>query len=239
MHESYKMLFHQGISDYRVFQPHNQKRTGLHTQIQNKNRPGKGVQKVTVIEDNFTLIHFFDQKAYDQALLRCSHYSLITNKSETSLSIEEAMMTYKNQYKSEHINRRAKSSFNIEPTYLHTPERIEAFLFLFKIALQVIVLIERSARKNIKIGDKKLNNFMQNRKDVRNPRTGNLLAEFQYAVSGEIPIPDDNQYGFVSDLTIVHVQKNILEVFKPFSNASHMTILLTQNNQQRVGPILV
>ncbi|MCP4746752.1 MAG: transposase [Desulfobacteraceae bacterium] len=59
---------------------------------------------------------------------------MITSKSETSLSIEEAMMAYKNQYKSEHTNSRAKSSYNIEPIYLHTQERIEAFLFLFKIA---------------------------------------------------------------------------------------------------------
>ncbi len=46
------------------------------------------------------------------------------------------MMAHKNQYKCEHINWRAKSSVNIEPIYLHTPERIESLLFLFKMALQ-------------------------------------------------------------------------------------------------------
>ena len=66
----------------------------------------------------------------------------------------------------------------------YTPERIEAFLFLFKIALQVIVLIERNARKNINARDKCLDNFMPNRKDVRNPRAENLLIEFHYVVSG-------------------------------------------------------
>ena len=145
---------------------------------------------------------------------------LITNKAEESLSIYEAMMAYKNQYKSEHTNRRAKSSYNIEPIYLHTPERIEAFLFLFKLALQIIVLIERNARKNIADRDKGLDNFMPNRKDVRNPRTENLLIEFQYVVSGEIPIPDGNNYGFVSELT--DLQKDILEVLEvPFECFSY------------------
>ena len=55
-------------------------------------------------------------------------------------------MAHKNQYKSEHLNRRAKSGYNIEPIYLHKPQRIEAFLFLFQIALQIIVLIERTSQ---------------------------------------------------------------------------------------------
>jgi transposase len=81
---------------------------------------------------------------------------LITNKSEETLSIKEAMLAHKNQYKCEHINKRAKSSLNLEPIYLHTPERIETMLFLFKIALQMVVLIEKTARANVKSRDRGL-----------------------------------------------------------------------------------
>ena len=185
-----------------------------------KGRPARGAKKVAVTEDHFTLAHTFNKGVFDQAVSQCGYYPLITNKAEESLSIYEAMMAYKNQYKSEHTNRRAKSSYNVEPIYLHTPERIEAFLFLFKIALQVIVLIERNARKNINARDKGLDNFMPNRKDVRNPRTENLLIEFQYVVSGEIPMPDGNHHGFVSELTTI--QKDILEVLEvPFGCFSY------------------
>lgn len=185
-----------------------------------KGRPAKGAKKIAVTEDHFTVTHAFNKDAFDQAVSQCGYYPLITNKAEESLSIYEAMMAYKNQYKSEHTNRRAKSSYNIEPIYLHTPERIEAFLFLFKIALQIIVLIERNARNNIKIRDKGLDNFMPNRKDVRNPRTENLLIEFQYVVSGEIPMPDGANYGFVSQLT--DLQKDILQVLEvPFECFSY------------------
>jgi len=95
---------------------------------------------------------------------------------------------------------------------LQTPERIEAMLFLFKIALQMIVLIERTARANIEDRDRGLDNFMPNKKDVRNPSTEYLLAEFQYIVSGKIPITGNETAGFVSELN--PLQKNILNILE-------------------------
>ena len=83
-------------------------------------------------------------------------------------------------------------------------------LFLFKIALQIIVLMERNARKEIKHRDKGLDNFMPNRKDVRNPTSEYMLAEFQYIVKGEMTLPDGNSYGFVSELN--ELQKDILDI---------------------------
>jgi transposase len=175
-------------------------------------RPVKGTDKVAVTTDQFSLTFTFDENAYDNALLRCGYYPLLTNMPEDSLSIESAMMAHKNQYKCEHLNRRAKSSYRIEPVYLQTPERIEAFLFLFKIALQLIILIERTARQNISQRDKGLDNFMPNRQDIRRPRTETMLASFQYIVSGETVLPDGNPYGFISELT--EVQKDILSILE-------------------------
>jgi transposase len=177
-----------------------------------RGRPVEGAEKVAVTTDNFSVMLTFNERAFGEALSRGGYYPLITNMPEESLSIESAMMAHKNQYKCEHINRRAKSGYNIEPIYLHTPERIEAFLFLFKIALQVIVLIERTARENIRQRDKGLDKFMPNRKDVRNPRTENLLASFQYVVSGETVLPDGDRYGFVSELT--DLQEDILSILE-------------------------
>jgi transposase len=184
------------------------------TTYKNKNRgrqpKNKEFEKIAVTQDNFKIALMFDEDAFGEALTYCGYYPLLTNMSDDKLSIEDAMMAHKNQYKSEHLNRRAKSGYHIEPVYLHTPERIEALLFLFKIALQMVILIERSARQNIDKRDKGLDNFMPNRKDVRNPRAENLLAAFQYMVYGETVLPDGNCYGFVSDLT--DLQKDILAV---------------------------
>jgi transposase len=173
---------------------------------------GQKPEKTAVTTDHFSIDVTFDEAIFEKAIERCGYYPLITNKAEKDLSIEAAMMAHKNQYKSEHTNRRAKSAYNLEPIYLQTPERIQAMLFLFKTALQVIVLIERAARKNIDNRDKGLDNFMPNRKDVRNPKTEYLLAEFQDIVKGEMVLPDGKAYGFVSELT--ELQKDILSLLE-------------------------
>jgi transposase len=179
-----------------------------------RGRPAKNKKqdKIAVNTDHFSVGLKFDEAIFEKALYRCGYYPLLTNKSREDLTIEAAMMAHKNQYKSEHTNRRAKSGYNLEPIYLQTPERIEALLFLFKIALQVIVLIERAARTNIRERDMGLDNFMPNRKDVRNPKTEYLLAEFQDIVTGEMVLPDGNTYGFVSELN--ELQKDILSILQ-------------------------
>jgi transposase len=177
-------------------------------------------EKVAVVTDNFNVEFQLNQAAIDEELARCGYYPLITNKPEDALSIEEAMLAHKNQYKSEHVNRRAKSSLKLEPIYLQTPDRIEAMLFLFKIALQIVVLVERTARSNIKNRDKGLDNFMPNKKDVRNPRTEYMFSEFQYLVSGKVPIPGGEVSGFVSELN--SLQKDILRILEiPFECYSY------------------
>lgn len=179
-----------------------------------KGRPAKGKipEQVAIVTDNFSIRLVFNQTEFEEELAQCGFYPLITNKTKETLSIEEAMLAHKNQYKCEHINRRAKSSLNIEPIYLQTPERIEAMLFLFKIALQLVVLIERTARDNIEKADKGLDNFMPNKKDVRNPSTEYMLAEFEFVVSGKVPMPGGEVAGFVSELN--PLQKNILDILE-------------------------
>ena len=179
-----------------------------------RGRPSKKAkpEQIAIVQDHFKLELILDQSALDRALSRCGYYPLLTNQSQEQLSIEDAMLAHKKQYKSEHTFRRAKGPYSIEPVYLHTPERIEAFLLLFKIALQMVVLIERTARKNICKRDYGLDNFMPNRVDVRNPRSEYMLKEFEDIVKGEMPLPDGNTYGFVSELN--KLQRDILSVLE-------------------------
>ena len=179
-----------------------------------RGRPSTKVkpEQITVVQDHFKIELILDQNALEQALSRCGYYPLLTNQSPEQLSIEDAMLAHKKQYKSEHTFRRAKGPLSIEPVYLHTPERIEALLLLFKIALQMVVLIERTARKNIRQRDYGLDNFMPNRVDVRNPRSEYMLKEFEDIVKGELPLPDGDTYGFVSELNTL--QQDILAVLE-------------------------
>jgi transposase len=173
---------------------------------------GKKKEKVKVVKNFYSIELTFKDKSYQDELYNCGYYPLITNIPKENFSIEDAMLNHKDQYKSEHINRRAKGEHRLEPIYLHKPERIEAYLFLFKIALQLLVIIERTARNNIAKRDKGLDNFRPNRKDVRNPKTEYLLKEFQYIVRGEILLQDGNIHYFVSELN--ELQKDILSILE-------------------------
>lgn len=169
-------------------------------------------EKLAVIQDQFRIDLRFNQSAFDQAVGRAGYYPLVTNQPASKLSIEDAMMAHKNQYKVEHTYGRSKSGYNLEPIYLHTPERIETYLFLFKIALQVIVLIERAARGNIEARNKGLDDFMPNKKDYRTPKAEYLLQKFEHVVSGTMRLADGNDYGFVSELT--DLQSDILALLE-------------------------
>ena len=181
---------------------------------EHRGRPSKKAEpeQIAVVQDHFKVELILDQNALDHALSRCGYYPLLTNQSQEQLSIEDAMLAHKKQYKSEHTFRRAKGPLSIEPVYLHTPERIEALLLLFKIALQMVILIERTARKNISQREYGLDNFMPNRVDVRNPRSEYMLKEFEDIVKGLLPLPDGNTYGFVSELNTL--QRDILSVLE-------------------------
>lgn len=172
-------------------------------------RPGKNAKKIEVHQDLFSTELNYDDTAYTKALYRIGYYPLVTNKPPCDFSIKDAMLAHKNQYKVEHLYKRSKSGYKLEPIYLQTPDRIEAYLFLFKIALQILVLMERTARTNIAERDRGLDNFMPNKKDVRNPSTEYMLAMFEFVVCGIITLDEGRQY-FVSKLT--DTQKDILSV---------------------------
>jgi len=168
------------------------------------------VEKIKIVKDHFQLEVRVHEEAVEDALCRAGYYPLVTNKPSNDLSVFDAMISHKNQYKVEHIHRRSKTDLNLEPIYLQTPERIEAYLFLFKIALQIIVLIERTARDNIGIRNKGLDDFMPNKKDYRTPKAEYLLQKFEHVVTGHMRLPDGNHYGFVSELS--QLQSDILDI---------------------------
>jgi len=196
--------------DYFTYTIHNDPVVTYKNKNRGRPRTDVPVEKVAVVQDRFRIDLQFDQSAYDRTLSQAGYYPLVTNRPVTELSIEEAMMAHKNEYKVEHIFRRAKSGYDLEPIYLHTPERIATYLFLFKIALQIVVLIERAARRNIQARDKGLDDFMPNKKDYRTPKAEYMLQKFEHVVYGNMRLPDGNDYGFVSELT--EVQSDILAI---------------------------
>jgi transposase len=64
----------------------------------------------------------------------------------TSLAPVEVLRTYKNQPYLEKRFNTHKSVLEVAPVFLKTPQRIEAMMFLYFIALMLVSLIERRIR---------------------------------------------------------------------------------------------
>jgi len=207
-----KILQKNQTADFFTYQIENQPVVTYKNKRRGRQPKNGQVEKQEIVNDHFSVCLTFQPEAYETALYRCGYYPLVTNKPASDLTIQAAMKAHKDQYKVEHTNRRAKSSYRLEPIYIHTPQRIEAYLFLFKIALQIVSLIERNARANISSRERGLDDFMPNKKDYRTPRAEYLLQKFEYIVSGEMRLPDGDAYGFISELT--DLQKDILEILE-------------------------
>lgn len=198
------------VSDFLQYAIHNDAQVSYKNKKRGRPAAAQPVEKIKIIKDHFRLQLLLNEKAVEDARYRAGYYPLVTNKPAEALSIQEAMIAHKNQYKVEHTYRRSKTNLSLEPIYLQTPERIEAYLFLFKIALQIIVLMERTARNNIRSRNQGLDDFMPNKKDYRTPKAEYLLQKFEHVVSGQVPLPDGKSYGFVSELS--KLQNDILDI---------------------------
>jgi transposase len=198
------------VSDFFQYAIHNEPQVTYKNKKRGRPSAAQSVEKTEVVKDLFRLELRLNEKAVEDARYRAGYYPLVTNKPSEDLSIREAMIAHKNQYKVEHTYRRSKTNLNLEPIYLQTPERIEAYLFLFKVALQIIVLIERTARNNIRSRNKGLEDFMPNKKDYRTPKAEYLLQKFEHIVTGHMRLADGKIYGFVSELS--KLQNDILDI---------------------------
>lgn len=74
-------------------------------------------------------------------------FPLINNTTETKTKV---LQRYKTQPFLEKRFQTSKSVLNIAPVFLKKPERIEAMMFLYFVALMVVSLIERNIRKSLK-----------------------------------------------------------------------------------------
>jgi len=62
---------------------------------------------------------------------------------------DELFRQYKEQIYSEHVNRQFKGPLAVHPLFLHTPERIEALVFLLLLTLMLYFLLQRLYRQSV------------------------------------------------------------------------------------------
>lgn len=111
-----------------------------------KGRPGPNTQWEQASATTCQLHYSLRQDAIEADAKTDGVFPLVTN---TELEAAEVLRNYKNQ---PHLEKRfngLKSVLEVAPVFLKKPERIEAMLLLYIIALMLVALIERRIRKNM------------------------------------------------------------------------------------------
>ena len=140
-----------------------------------RGRPGPDTVYVRSVKKRFriTTEPVRENIAYDE---RCDGmFPLITN---TSLTPEEVLQNYKYQPRLEKRNEQMKSVYSIMPMLFKRIDRIEAFLFIFFIAMLIEALIERSVRLSMKTMKIESIPIYHERKECESPTADRLLSIF-------------------------------------------------------------
>ncbi len=74
--------------------------------------------------------------------------AIVTTVPKTTHSADVVFTMFREQNLVEHANRQFKGPLAVRPVFLHTPQRVEALVFLLMIALMVYFLIQRTYRQN-------------------------------------------------------------------------------------------
>jgi transposase len=106
--------------------------------------PARGKKRPT-----HRFVFTFDAKAVKADEEYDGYSALVTTVPANQASGDELFREYKEQIYSEHVNRQFKGPLAVHPLFLHTPERIEALVFLLLITLMLYFLLQRVYRQSV------------------------------------------------------------------------------------------
>jgi len=109
--------------------------------------PGRGCRRPTH-RFEFT----FDAKAVAEAEKDDGYSVIVTTVPPNQGSADRLFTKFKQQNYSEHVNRNFKGPLAVRPVYLHTPERVEALVFLMLAVLTLYFLLQRLYRQSVPAG---------------------------------------------------------------------------------------
>ena len=106
----------------------------------------------------------------------------VTNKPVQDLSIEDVVMTYRDQYIIEHQFHRLKGkALSLAPIFIQRDDRIDGLVKFLTIAMRPLIIIEKKIRDSIKKRGEGLSGLFEYNptKIVINPKTERILEFFE------------------------------------------------------------
>jgi transposase len=137
-------------------------------------------------------------------------FPLILN--DEKLSLEQALNSYKHQPSIEKRHEQLKSVLDVMPVNLKSPARIEAFLFLYFLALLTEALIERALRNGMKREKITSLPLYPEGRACKAPTANRIFEVFEDVRRHQLVRPDDSiEHTYRDPLT--DVQHTVLRLF--------------------------
>ncbi len=161
--------------------------------------PGRGStkrQKRVVKKVRFSINSVTrNEEAIDNASARFGWKAFVTNKTKSEMSLSDAVICYRHEYRIERIFNRLKSELNIAPVFMKRKDQIIGLTHLLSLGVRVLTLVEFVVRRSLCNGNEKLEGLHpENRqKKTAKPTVKRLLSVFSNitltiikTISGEI-----------------------------------------------------
>ena len=120
------------------------------------------------------------QSAISTHKARFGWKAFVTNTTSLQLSLAQAVLGYRNEYRVERVFQRLKSHFNIAPLFVQRDDQVQGLTYLLTLGVRVLTLIEFVVRRSLHNDNAKLADLhAENRKKITDtPTSERLLKAF-------------------------------------------------------------
>ena len=117
----------------------------------------------------------------------------VSDASAEQLTLEQAVLTYRNEWLVEHGFHRLKGTpLSLNPLFVQRDDQVAGLTNLLSLAVRLLTLIEFVVRRNLKRNQEKLTGLIENnpKKGIDNPTTERLLKQFDKIYLSIVHLPD-------------------------------------------------
>jgi len=121
-----------------------------------------------------------DEQAIEVSKQGFGWKAFVTNAPKAVLSLEDAILCYRNEYRIERIFNRLKSRLNIAPLFVKRDEQIEGMTYLLMLGVRVLTLLEFVVRRSLQADNAKLPGLHpeNQKKETDKPTAERILKTF-------------------------------------------------------------
>ena len=138
--------------------------------------------------------------------------AFVTNSASSQLSLAQAVLSYRNEYRVERVFQRLKSHFTIAPLFVQRDDQVQGLTYLLTLGVRVLTLIEFVVRRSLHNDNAKLADLhAENRKKLTDtPTSERLLKAFSGLTLTIIKDCTGRELGRQFNQPLSPVQKEIL-----------------------------